>query len=130
MAVTLNYLLNHLGRGAEADEDRVPAGPEPALGLHPPADGRFTRQAAWSAFAPRQTPVPRAAPYGDRHAEPNAAHHAHPHPTPRPAPPADAGFGAPSAPRGYLSVDPDAVRAALGDAPDPRQDGPPPPPSW
>ncbi|MFF8835796.1 solute carrier family 23 protein [Streptomyces sp. NPDC015130] len=123
VAVLLNYLLNHLGRGTEADEDRIPTGMEPADGPSALPGRRSEQQpAGWSAFTPRSAAGTRAEPYAGQRAEAYATPHADPGSAPHAGPPPEATRGAPPPPRGYLTVDPEAVRAAL----DPRQDGTPP----
>ncbi|MEV6683142.1 hypothetical protein AB0N09_40750 [Streptomyces erythrochromogenes] len=128
VAVLLNVLLNHLGRGTEADEDKMPDADPTTLppGPHTPG-GRPTAPGAasgpgpaWSAFASRQ-PTRHQPPTYDGH--PGCAE-----PQPYGSPPAPADHRNPRAavPGHYPSVDPEAVRAAFDDRPatDPEENGP------
>ncbi|MEU3430638.1 hypothetical protein [Streptomyces gardneri] len=123
VAVLLDCLLNHLGRGTEADEDRIPTGMEPTDGPPPlPRERSGQQSTAWSAFTPRNASGPQATPYAGQRVEPYATPHADPYSAPHAGPSPEVTLGAPPAPRGYLAVNPNAVRATL----DPRQDETPP----
>ncbi|MFF6885888.1 nucleobase:cation symporter-2 family protein [Streptomyces sp. NPDC012421] len=62
VAVLLNYLLNHLGGGTEADRDAIPAEQVTALDGTPPAD--------WSPFTPSPRPTTHHGPQGTAHPAP------------------------------------------------------------
>ncbi|MER7759185.1 nucleobase:cation symporter-2 family protein [Streptomyces sp. NPDC097619] len=109
VAVLLNVLLNHLGRGTEADEDHVPDAvptPRPAA---PTSPGGPPGDPSWSAFTPRDPA---------RHgAVPPAPHPGNGGPGPY-GPGPGVPYGGPyrPAPRpggGLPHLDPEAVRAAL-----------------